>query len=182
MKTTHTQNLKVAALVGVLALTSAQAQTVETRIGKLEFEQGVPTKESVTRLYDEMDFQRACQAYLWGLPIVASAQAKLQHELNTGARDGDIAIYEGYRNVSVWLTANATTPYIAGFVDLSKRGPIVLDIPAGALAGTTIDFWQRPITDLGAVGPDQGKGARFLFVGPGQKAPAAKGESQGGLS
>jgi hypothetical protein len=71
MNTTPTQNLKAAALAGVLALTSAQAQTVETRIGKLEFEQGVPTKESVTRLYDEMDFQRACQAYLWALPIVS---------------------------------------------------------------------------------------------------------------
>lgn len=51
----------------------------------------MPTKATVEKLYDEMDFQRACQAYLWALPIVGSAQAKLQHELNADARDGDIA-------------------------------------------------------------------------------------------
>ena len=39
-------------------------QTVETRIGKLDFELGVPTKKTVTSLYDAMDYQRACQLYL----------------------------------------------------------------------------------------------------------------------
>ena len=32
------------------------AETVETRIGKLDFESGVTTKETVARLYDEMVF------------------------------------------------------------------------------------------------------------------------------
>jgi len=54
---------------------SAATETVDTRIGKLEFTHdfanGYPTKETVERLYDERDFQRACQAYLWSLPAVA---------------------------------------------------------------------------------------------------------------
>jgi hypothetical protein len=41
-------------------------QTVDTRIGKLDFELGVPTKATVEKLYDEMDFERAVQCYLWG--------------------------------------------------------------------------------------------------------------------
>jgi len=65
--------IALAALVGVLELTNAHAQTVNTRIGKLDFELGVPTKETVTKLYDEVDFQRACQLYLWALPIIGFA-------------------------------------------------------------------------------------------------------------
>src|SRR5262249_7346698 len=47
-------------------------KTLTTRIGKLsfhhDFAKGYPRKETVEKLYDERDFQRACQAYLWGLP------------------------------------------------------------------------------------------------------------------
>ena len=48
-----------------------------TRIGALEFTHdfanGYPTDATVERLFDERDFQRACQAYLWALPIVSMA-------------------------------------------------------------------------------------------------------------
>jgi hypothetical protein len=47
-------------------LTQAQEQAVETRIGKLEFTHDFAndysTKETVEKLYEERDFQRACQA------------------------------------------------------------------------------------------------------------------------
>ena len=59
-------------------VTQAQEHTVETRIGALsfthEFANGYPTKETVEKLYDERDFQRACQAYLWALPIVSAGE------------------------------------------------------------------------------------------------------------
>ena len=49
-------------------------QKIETRIGTLEFTHdfanGYPTDTAVEKLYDERDFQRACQAYLWSLPAV----------------------------------------------------------------------------------------------------------------
>jgi hypothetical protein len=47
------------------------AQSVDTRIGKIELQNGYPTDQSVTRLYDELDFQRAVQAYIWAMPTVA---------------------------------------------------------------------------------------------------------------
>jgi hypothetical protein len=50
-------------------------QRVETRLGPLEFTHdfanGYPTDATVEKLYDERDFQRACQAYLWSLPAVS---------------------------------------------------------------------------------------------------------------
>jgi hypothetical protein len=61
----------VALVAFVLLAAPAPAQeTKDTRIGKLSFENGFPSKDTATKLYDEMDFQRACQAYLWGLPAV----------------------------------------------------------------------------------------------------------------
>jgi len=38
-----------------------------------------------------------------------------------------------------------------------------------------LDFWQRPVADLGQAGPDQGKGGKYLIVGPGQELPKAEG-------
>ncbi len=45
--------------------------TFESRVGQLRFEYGYPTEETATTLYDELDFQRAVQVYLWSLPLVS---------------------------------------------------------------------------------------------------------------
>ena len=152
-----------------------QAQTADTPIGKLDFELGVPTKETVTKLYDAMDFQRASQLYLWALPIVGFEQLRVVSESTTGAiPNRDVGVYQGYRNLLIYFTPNVTTPYSIGVLDLSK-GPVVVEVPVGAIAGAANDFWQRIITDIGLTGPDQGNGGKYVFVGPGQKAPKAEG-------
>jgi hypothetical protein len=148
----------------------------DTCIGKLEFDHGLPTQGTSEKLFNEMDFQRATQAYLWSLPLVGVAQSWVQHQANTGATDGDIVFYEGYREVSVWLTANVTTPYIAGMANLSRTGPLVINIPAGQIAGVADDAWQRPLTDFGLAGPDKGKGGSYLLLGPGQQADEANSD------
>jgi len=48
---------------------AAPAQ-VETRLGTLRFDSGVPDEATTDKLYDKLDFQRAVQAYLLGLPPV----------------------------------------------------------------------------------------------------------------
>ena len=50
-------------------------------LGELRFDNGYPTKVTAEKLYDELDLQRATQAYLWALPAVGftalyDAQAK----------------------------------------------------------------------------------------------------------
>lgn len=42
----------------------------------------------------------------------------------------------------------------------------MVDYPPGPTAGGLLDFWQRPIADMGLTGPDKGKGGRFIVVGP----------------
>ena len=103
--------------------------SVDTHIGKLDFEFGVPTQRTTTKLYDEMDFQRAVQSYLWGLPIVGVEQNRQGLVHDTGAKSGDLALYDDYRSKATILAANNNTPYIFGFMDLSEKGPMVLVYP-----------------------------------------------------
>src|SRR4051794_22352642 len=46
---------------------------VETRLGTLKFFDGFPDKATVEKLYDNLDFQRAVQAYLLAIPAVNQA-------------------------------------------------------------------------------------------------------------
>jgi hypothetical protein len=156
-------------------MNTTTVQTIDTRIGKLDFELGVPTSDTAARLYDEMDFQRAVQCYLWGLPTVGMEEMKQGIQRDTGVRNGDMAIFEGYRNVSVFITPQVVTTYILAPINLAEAGPVVVNYPAGMTAGALIDWWDRPITDVGIPGPDKGLGATFLFVGPGQEAPQVDG-------
>ena len=49
--------------------------------------------------------------------------------------------YLDYKDKLGLLTANATTPYSMAFPNLEKTGPLVFEIPAGAMAGGLVDFW-----------------------------------------
>ncbi len=55
-------------LVSSFATAEPGTETVETRIGTLEYFGGYPTTETAQKLYDELDYQRAVQAYLRALP------------------------------------------------------------------------------------------------------------------
>jgi hypothetical protein len=145
----------------------------KTRIGALGLNaQRLPDQAAIDRLYEERDFQRACQAYLWALPIVSYGQWQNQHETVFGAGDGDIVKYLTVRDKLGIITANATTPYVLGFVNTARTGPVLFEVPAGEIAGGFGDFWERNVTDIGLTGPDQGKGGRYLLLGPGQEPPA----------
>ena len=172
MKTTYKQNLIAAAITCALASTSAFAEglpttgTLKSPIGKLEIKNGYPTDKTVTKLYDALDFQRATQAYIWALPYIAMAEWQHEQRETFGAGNLDYVDYLDYKDKLGLLTVNATTPYAMAFPNLEKTGPLVFEIPAGAMAGGLLDFWQRPLTDVGAIGPDKGQGGKFLILGP----------------
>jgi hypothetical protein len=45
-------------------------EVIDSPYGTIELEHTYMTDESSQRLYDAMDFQRACQAYIWSIPLV----------------------------------------------------------------------------------------------------------------
>jgi hypothetical protein len=171
-------------LIAILAILlpgrlSFAGEKVKTRAGELEFthdfENGYPTDETVRKLYDEMDFQRACQAYLWGLPLVSIAQWQYEHEHNFGAGNGDFVIYTSYTDKLGILTANATTPYVFAIADLAETGPLVWELQPGPNASGIGTFWQLAIADVGAMGPDQCEGGKYLIVPPDSDMPDVEG-------
>jgi hypothetical protein len=156
--------------------TAAVAQeTIDTRIGKLTFESGYPSPETVAKLYDEMDFQRACQAYIWGIPAVGIAEWRLAHRDIMKGKNGEMLSYLSFNEKLGILTPNYTTPYIITLVDLEESGPFVVEVPPGLMAGMILDVWQRVLADLGVVGPDQGKGGKYLILPPGHEKVAPQG-------
>jgi hypothetical protein len=129
----------------------------------------LPSKESLPALFNEMDYQQAVQTYLWGLPMVTMAEWEYIHENTFGAKSGDLVVYNSYEDKLGILTGNATTPYIIGFIDLAKSGPVVIEMPAGHTAGGLSDIWQREEAVIGELGPDKGKGGKYLLVPPTMK-------------
>jgi hypothetical protein len=140
--------------------------TVKSRLGDIELKNGYPTSATASKIFDDIDFQRACQAYLWALPLTSFVQWQQEQVQKFGAGNLDYVDYLTFQDKLGLLTANATTPYIMAFPNMSKTGPLVFEIPKGATAGGIADFWQRPITDTGQTGPDKGEGGKYLILGP----------------
>jgi hypothetical protein len=164
------------AICAALSLSSTVlAQPVTTRMGTLQLENGYPSKEAVEKLYDEMDYQRASQIFLWGLPAVGFHNLHQAHLKNFGAKDGEIVLYQSLKDKAGMLTPNLTTLYAFSFWNMAEKGPLVVEVPPGAIAGGVNDIWQRPITDMGQTGPDKGKGAKYLILPPGGPEVKAPG-------
>src|SRR5215813_1661630 len=87
-----------AALALLAAAALAHAQSIDTHIGKLELQNGYPSKVTVEKLYDEMDFQRATQAFLWALPAVGFHGLHLAHRNIFGAKDGEVVLYQSLQD------------------------------------------------------------------------------------
>jgi hypothetical protein len=121
--------------------------TVDTRIGKLEFKDGAPSVETAEKVSDTLDFTRGLDAFLNSYGG-ASAYAIRQGLLSIGAEDNTVTIYpELMDSKSLYLTANADTIYYFTIVDLAK-GPMVVEQPPKGL-GTLNDMWFGWIIDIG---------------------------------
>ena len=146
---------------------SGAPETLDTRVGALQFNHdfanGYPTPETLERLFDERDFQRACQVYLWALPLVGFAEWQNASE-GLGAANGQIVAYLSYADKRGILTPNATTPYYVGFVDLAQSGPLLFELPPSGIRGGLVSIWQEAIEGCAP-------GRKYLILGPGQEQP-----------
>ena len=146
---------------------------VETRIGTLDFKDGFPSAETVEKVYDNLDFTHALDAYL---NTFQGANAAAIHEgfPSIGVKDNELLIFSELMDAkSLFLTANADTVYFIGFIDLSN-GPMVFETPPKSL-GTLDDFWWRWVSDFGAPGPDRGLGGKYLLLPPDYDGPVPEG-------
>ena len=140
-------------------------EIVNSPYGEISIEHNFITKGSQA-LFDAMDFQRACQAYIWSTPIVSFKQWQVAQAETFDARHlGDFVVYKTLKERRGIVTANLTTPYVINLTSLAD-GSIVVKVPAGAIAGVILDLWQRPVCDIGMTGPDKGQGGTYIIVSP----------------
>ena len=149
---------------------------VKTRIGTLEFFDGVPSKETAELVLDHLTFLRGVEAFLNGVPM-ASIHALVEGFKSIGVTEAHHVIVTDKLMDSnpLFLTANTDTVYAVNSFDLEKTGPLVIEVPPGTGPGTVNDAFFRFVVDMGMPGPDRGKGGKYLILPPGYKGEEPKG-------
>jgi hypothetical protein len=146
---------------------------VETRIGPLDFKDGMPSKQTIDKVYDNLDFTHAFEAFVNTFQGV-SIRALHKGLLSVGVKNNEVLAFSELMDAkSLFLTANADTVYSMGMLDLTK-GPMVLEVPPKAL-GAIDDYWFRWVVDIGLPGADRGEGGKYLILPPGYDGPLPDG-------
>jgi hypothetical protein len=146
---------------------------VETRIGTLEFTYGMPSQDTLEKVYDHLDFAHAFDAFVNAMQGV-NTHGLHRGFLDAGVKDNEVILFsELIDTTSLFLTANVDTVYGGCFLDLTN-GPMVLETPPKFL-GAANDYWGGWVIDVGGPGPDRGLGGRYLLVPPGYDGPLPEG-------
>jgi len=162
IKPHFTQTLMVT-LIALMTLPVHAADENWNDLRSLPFPENYPTQESTDRLYDELLFQRASQVVIWSLPATALWAMKKGSEAQFGEGSNVFPIWKDRLSAeTIVSTPNSDVIYGMGYLDLQKDGPTVIEVPP-KLQGILDDFWHRPLTDVGFVGPDQGEGGKYLI-------------------
>jgi hypothetical protein len=137
---------------------------VNTRLGTLEFFDGVPTAETAAKVWDQLDFQRAVECMILTTP--AASLSGFRRALRELGPDNESAMIweERLDSKALLLTGNTSVIYLFMWLD-TKNGPVVLETPPNILA-IIDDFWFHYVTDIGNAGPDRGKGGTYVLLPP----------------
>jgi len=143
----------------------ATPDTLDTSIGTLTSFDGVPDARTTQIVFNNLDFQRAVQAYLAAIPI-ASMRAMRQGILEFGPANTTVLSFEDQMDSkALWLTPNTVSIYNALWLELGDE-PMVIETPPNVL-GFIDDAWFLYVADFGNAGPDRGQGGKFLVLPPG---------------
>jgi len=142
----------------------ATPDELETSIGLLTGFDGVPDAKSTQRVYDQLDLQRATQAFLSTIQI-ASMYAMEKGMREFGPANTTALLFEDRMDsTALWLTPNTVSVYMAAWMELDDE-PMVLETPPNVL-GFINNAWFNYVIDFGNAGPDKGKGGKFLILPP----------------
>jgi hypothetical protein len=149
---------------------------VQTRIGTLEFFDGIPTRETAALVYDNLDFLRGVETFLNGIPAT-SVEGLRRGQASLGVDNSNqVVIFDQLMDSNpLFLTGNTDTVYCSAFLDLKKDGPTVIEIPAETGPGTVNDAYFRFVIDTGPPGPDRGKGGMYLILPPNYEGDIPEG-------
>ncbi len=140
---------------------------VNTRIGGLDFYDGVPSINTVEKVYDNLDFLRGVEVFLNFIPATSIEGMRLAHVDMAITKSNQVLLLSQLMDSNpLFLTGNTDTVYASVMLDLEEDGVTVVEIPAGAGPGTVNDAFFRFVIDMGAPGPDRKKGGMYIILPP----------------
>lgn len=154
--------------------TPTAAQTSDT---SYTFERGYPSGDTAQKAYEDVDLNRAVQAYRFWYPTV-SCEGIFQGGRDIGLVDNVDANMGAAGPRQVGFTLNSDTPYGSVTLDLSQ-GPMVIEVPPGPYIGLADDHNQSWIVDMGLPGAHAGKGDKVLLLPPDYKGVVPGGYQVG---
>lgn len=145
---------------------------IETQLGDLNFFDGVPEAKTTEKIYNLLDFTHAYQAYMDGVKI-ASMDAMRRGILEFGPANTTVLQFgELMDSTTLFLTPNTTSVYQTAWLQLGDE-PMVMETPPNVL-GFVNDAWFKYVVDFGNLGPDEGKGGKFLIIPPGYEGEVSE--------
>ena len=151
----------------------ATPDKLETHLDTLTSFDGVPDKETTQKVYDNLDLQRATQAFLSSMQI-ASLNAMEKGFTSFGPANTTVLVFEELMDSkALWLTPNTVSVYNGLWLELGDE-PMVMETPPNVL-GFINDASFQYVIDMGNAGPDKGKGGKFLIIPPGYKGDVPEG-------
>lgn len=143
------------------------ADKINTRIGTLEFYDGLPSDATAEKVFDNLDFMRGVEAFLNFIPATSMEGIRRGMASSGLTSSNQLMIFDDLMDSNpLFLTGNTGTVYVSGILNLKEDGPTVVEIPEGCGPSTINDAFFRFVTDLGIPGPDRGKGGKYLILPP----------------
>ena len=162
----HSLTMIIALACLALGAICVQAQQSPPLVEKL-YNGNWPSEEEAQDLLDELYYQRAIHAYITMLPALNVIGMRDGSEKTFGKGYNVLPIWKDRMDSRCWVpTPNADVIYSMSYLDLKETGPLVVAAPPNVI-GMFTDFFQRTITDVGAVGPDRARGGLYLLLPPG---------------
>lgn len=125
----------------------------------------MPNEQEIARIRREALLNRAVEAYKFFYPTL-SMLLNFEALEQYGANANEGFLIQLTTPDIVTLTQNSDTPYGLAWGNTAEAGPMVLELPAGPLMGVVDDMNFRFVTNMGIVGKEEGKGAKYLFLPP----------------
>lgn len=149
-------------------ISASQTQTQYT------FSQGFPTGGTETAVIENQKRRGAIEAYKTFLPTVAT-KAVFQQMIGAGAVFNKTGIVMAQGPKQQFAATNSDTPYSFALLDL-RKGPMVVEMgPNPLLLGLVNDHNMRWVTNIGGIGPEQGKGGKHQILPPNHKGSTPGG-------
>jgi hypothetical protein len=161
--------------LGAGSIPTVQAQETTSPLVKQLYDGKWPDAAAIAQLTKDRLYQSGVEAYMMTLPALNMIGMRDGSEAKFGKGYNVLPIWKDRMNAKTWIpTPNCDVIYSMSNLDLKEAGPLVVHAPPGVI-GMFTDFYQRTLTDVGALGPDRSQGGLYLLLPPGYREPVPGG-------